>query len=609
MDTSALLHRPDSEYAYLYDDNKFNIRLRTKAGEAEKITLISGDNYAYKKDEWKENEQPLKLIAQTNIHDYWGIVASAPHNRLAYAFHITGKDGIEVLYSDRGAYPYEDRYMENINSFFRMPYFHDIDRVAIPNWARETIWYQIFPERFANGDKSNDPENVLEWGGKKHPSRDDFYGGDLQGVIDHLDYLVDLGINGIYFTPIFKAPSNHKYDTVDYFEVDPNFGDKQLFKNLVEEAHKRGIRVMLDAVFNHIGMSSYQWQDVLDKQEASEYIDWFHIDEFPIRSLEGLSADELENVGPLNYHTFAFTGHMPKLNTANPAVQKYLINIATYWVREFGIDAWRLDVANEVDHRFWKKFNRSVRKVNPDIYILGEIWHSSQSWLQGDEFHAVMNYAFTEQIEEFFTNKSSSAVKMVSGLNEQLMLYRRQTNEVMFNMLDSHDTPRLLTKANGNKQIAKAELTFMFAQTGSPCLFYGTEVGLEGYNDPDCRKCMIWDEEERDNDMYHFIRSLITFRKEHQDLLSFGETEWLDVREDERVIGFRKFYKGTEIYGYFNQGEETVSLKYHQEPVPIFRNLTSIKANEIRIKQYGFVLFTLGDEVKLDHDKYNYQEH
>lgn len=120
---------------------------------------------------------------------------------------------------------------------------------------------------------------------------------------------------------------------------------------------------------------------------------------------------------------------------------------------------------------------------------------------------------------------------------------------------------------------------------------------------------MIWDEEERDNDMYHFIRSLITFRKEHQDLLSFGETEWLDVREDERVIGFRKFYKGTEIYGYFNQGEETVSLKYHQEPVPIFRNLTSIKANEIRIKQYGFVLFTLGDEVKLDHDKYNYQEH
>lgn len=602
MDTSALLHRPDSEYAYLYDDDKFNIRLRIKSGEAEKVALISGDNYAYKQEEWKENEQPLKLIARTNIHEFWGTVASAPHNRLAYAFHVTGKDGTEILYSDRGVYPYLDRYMENVNSFFRMPYFHGIDRVKAPSWAKSTIWYQIFPERFANGDTTNDPEDVLEWGGKKHPGRDDFFGGDLQGVLDNLDYLVDLGINGIYFTPIFKAPSNHKYDTVDYFEVDPHFGDKKLFKKVVEEAHKRGIRVMLDAVFNHMGMTSYQWQDVLEKQEASDYVDWFHIDEFPVHSYEGLSADELESMGPLNYHSFGFTGHMPKLNTANPDVQEYLLSIATYWVREFGIDAWRLDVANEVDHHFWKRFNREVRKINPDIYILGEIWHSSQSWLQGDEFHAVMNYAFTEQIEDFFMNKANTADKMVSGLNEQLMLYRKQTNEVMFNMLDSHDTPRLLTIANGNKHVAKAALTFMFTQTGSPCIFYGTEVGLEGYNDPDCRKCMIWDEEERDNDMFYFTKSLIDFRKKYEDLLIYGETEWHDTQE--RAVGFKRVHKGTEMYAYFNQSEEAVTLRFHNEPEPLFRNLTTIRANTIRIKPYGFVLFTLGDEVRIDEDSY-----
>lgn len=596
MDTSALYHRPDSEYAYLYDDGHFHIRLRTKAGEIESVKLVSGDNYAYDPEEWLEEEKKMHLLYRTSVHDYWVIDTYAPHSRLAYSFHLTDYSGIEVLYTDRGVYPFEGQYMENINSFFRMPYFHDIDKVRVPNWVKETVWYQIFPERFANGDKSNDPEDVLEWGSKQNPGRSDFYGGDLQGVLDHLDYLMDLGITGIYFCPIFKAPSNHKYDTVDYYEIDPHFGDKSLFKKLVEEAHNRGIRVMLDAVFNHIGMASYQWQDVLEKQEASQYKDWFHIREFPVHSLEHLSMDELEDVGPLNYDTFAFTGSMPKLNTANPDVQRYLLQIASYWVKEFHIDAWRLDVANEVDHYFWKLMNTEMKNLNKDFYMLGEIWHSSQSWLQGGEFEAVMNYAFTEQITNFFVNKSSSVNQMVSGLNKQLMLYRQQTNEVMFNTLDSHDTPRLLTQANGNKQVAKATLAFMFTQIGAPCIYYGTEVGLEGYDDPDCRKCMIWEEEEQDHGMLTFTKELIRFRHEYNHLMTYGGLLWDDIREDERVVGFRRKDKDVSLHCYFNQGDEVVKLQYHREIEPVLGHLASTKKHTAKLKPNGFLFFTLGEE-------------
>lgn len=182
-----------------------------------------------------------------------------------------------------------------------------------------------------------------------------FFGGDLQGVIDHLDHLVELGINGIYFCPIFEAYSNHKYDTINYLNIDPAFGDKETFKKLVDECHRRGIKVMLDAVFNHIGDTSPQWQDVIKNGKDSPYADWFHIHEFPVSYQESADFEQASNI---TYDVFAFAPHMPKLNTANPEVKAYLLEIAKYWIEEFDIDAWRLDVANEVDHQFWKEFRK-----------------------------------------------------------------------------------------------------------------------------------------------------------------------------------------------------------------------------------------------------------
>src|SRR5699024_9267636 len=210
---------------------------------------------------------------------------------------------------------------------------------------------------------------------------------------------------------------------------------------------------------------------------------------------------DFEDAYDLTYDTFAFTPHMPKLNTANPEVQEYLLNVARYWIEEFDIDAWRLDVANEVDHVFWKRFRQTCDAAKKDFYILGEIWHSSQSWLQGDEFHAVMNYAYTDAILDYFVKKRIPVTKMMAEINNQMMLYRDQTNQMQFNILDSHDTPRLLTETKEDKDLAKQVQAFTYIQPGVPCLYYGDEIGLTGGMDPDCRKCMVWEKEKQDQDL------------------------------------------------------------------------------------------------------------
>lgn len=584
MERAALLHRPESEYAYLKSKTEMHIRLRTKKDDVKEVYILKGDPYLIDQDKWYQEETPMLKIASTDDYDYWFISVTAKHQRLQYAFHVIGVDGDDVFYGDRGLFDYHQDVISTAGNYFRMPYFQEADMFKEPKWVKETVWYQIFPERFANGDTSNDPKGTLPWG-SKDPSREDFFGGDLQGVIDHLDYLKDLGVNGLYFCPVFKAMSNHKYDTIDYYDIDPDFGDKETFKILVQEAHKRGIRVMLDAVFNHIGYASKEFQDVVEHGEKSKYKDWFYIHDYPVEFGIGGNTEGSELI---HYDTFAFTPMMPKLNTTNPEVAAYLLDIATYWIEEFDIDAWRLDVANEVDHRFWKKFYEATTALKPDFYILGEIWHSSQRWLEGDEFHAVMNYAYTETILNFFVQKNISATKLASGLYEQLMLYREQTNQVMFNCLDSHDTARLLTLSDGDKDIAKMTLAFTFLQQGSPCIYYGTEVGMTGGNDPDCRKCMIWDEEQQDRVFFEFMKDLIHLRHEYQEVLSDGQLIFDVLDNEERVVVFsRKSDKGI-ITGYFNAGSHLFEAKADGKVV--LSQQAEVSMDKLVIAPKGFVV-------------------
>ncbi|MGO2083105.1 glycoside hydrolase family 13 protein [Vagococcus sp.] len=581
MERAAFLHRPDSEYAYLYKADKLHVRLRTKKDDVKSVEIISGDPYLINEDKWYEETQAMKKIAQTEDYDYWLIELGAKYRRVQYAFALTGWDREQLFYGDRGIFKLTDTVKEKAENYFRMPYFQEIDRFKAPEWVKETVWYQIFPERFDNGDASNDPAGTLKWG-SKNPATTDFFGGDLQGVIDHLDYLEELGINGLYFCPIFKATSNHKYDTIDYFEIDPDFGDKAKFKELVDEAHKRGFKIMLDAVFNHFGNHSPQWQDVLEHGEHSKYKNWFQIHDFPVQE-----GDE-DSRRDLNFDTFAFTPRMPKLNTANPEVIDYLLEIATYWIKEFNIDAWRLDVANEVDHHFWKKFYKATTAIKADFYILGEIWHSSQSWLQGDEFHAVMNYAYTETIVNYFVKKEISATKLASGLFEQLMLYREQTNQVMFNCLDSHDTARLLTLCNGDKDLAKMTLAFTFLQQGSPCIYYGTEIGMDGGNDPDCRKCMVWDPEKQDLDFLSFMKKLIQLRKEEQKVLSYGQLIFNELNNDTRFLVFSRNEQDSKVTAYFNS-DDTEQEVIINGTLLLTQNV-AVEGNKAIISKNGFLI-------------------
>lgn len=585
MEKTAIYHRPESEYAYLYDKDLLHIRLRTKKNDVKKVSLICGDPYLIQEEEWFKQSLEMTKLASTELFDYWMVVVTAKHRRIQYGFHVVGFDKEELFYGDRAIEAYDLSVISKAENYFRMPYFQEADRVKTPEWVKETVWYQIFPERFANGDSGNDPVGTLAWGSKEHPGREDFFGGDLQGVVDHLDYLEDLGINGIYFCPIFKASSNHKYDTIDYYEIDPDFGDKELFKLLIQEAHKRGIRVMLDAVFNHMGYFSNQWLDVVENEEKSKYVDWFHIQEFPV-AFE--TNGNHEGSTSIAYDTFAFTPKMPKLNTENPEVQDYLLGIATYWIKEFDIDAWRLDVANEVDHQFWKKFYHATTQIKEDFYILGEIWHSSQNWLNGDEFHAVMNYAYTETILNYFVKNTVSGEEMKNILFEQLMLYRQQTNEVMFNMLDSHDTARLLTMAKENKNIAKMTLAFTFLQHGSPCVYYGTEIGMTGENDPDCRKCMVWEEDKQDKEFLQFMKNLIALRRDNQTIFSYGNIE-INIFEKENVIKITRQGDDKKIVAYFNIGENEYVVNNYPSRQLLTQN--SNRTNEeIIIGKEGFII-------------------
>lgn len=585
MNTAAIHHHPDSEYAYLYTKDSMHIRLRTARADCRSVSLIHGDPYTLEEDQWHKQTTNMRKTLSTDLYDFWEVDVTAPYRRLSYGFVVTGYDGSAVFFTEHGVFPLEEQFLTMANNYFRMPFFHEIDRFKAPQWVKETVWYQIFPERFANGDTSNDPEDVLVWGSKDSPGRQDFYGGDLQGVLDNLDYLSDLGVNGLYFCPIFKAHSNHKYDTIDYLEIDPAFGDKELFRELVTECHKRGIRIMLDAVFNHIGDTSPQWLDVVENGSASRFKDWFHIHSFPVHYTK--TAD-FEVAKDMNFDTFAFTPHMPKLNTANKEVQEYILTIAKYWISEFDIDAWRLDVANEVDHHLWKKFAEACHELKDDFYILGEVWHSSQSWLQGDEFTAVMNYSFTESITNYFLEHTISLEKFVSNLNEQLTLYRKQTNQMMLNTIDTHDTPRLLTLADGNKDLMKQVLAFLYLQQGVPCLYYGDEIGMDGGMDPDCRKCMVWEPEKQDRNMFAFMKQLIAFRLENQFTLSEGTLAWLKIDPDNGILIFERSTPEECLIGIFNTGDQPIQEDLSGEVS--FVHLANIQKNQLTIKPKGFVI-------------------
>lgn len=545
----AIYHRPNDNYAYACTNGYLNIVIRTKKNDVFQVELIHGDPFDWTetkngKWEWNKTSSPLEKSGTDSLYDYWRISLKPPFKRIRYGFQLTNQ--LEsIFYCEKGFY--KDPLNDN-GYYFCFPFVHASDAAVVPKWVEDTVWYQIFPERFANGDSTLDPKGTLAWNSAE-PTPTNFFGGDFEGIIQHLHYLEDLGVNGLYFTPIFKATSNHKYDTVDYFEIDPQFGTKATFKRLVEECHKRGIRVMLDAVFNHSGYYFPQFQDVLENGEKSVYKDWFHIQEFPIQT----------EPRP-NYDTFAFTPFMPKLNTQNPEVKKYLLDVGRYWVKEFNIDGWRLDVANEVDHQFWREFRTAVKEIKQDVYILGEIWHDSMPWLRGDQFDSVMNYPFTTNVLDLFARKKIATKEFMENMTSVTYLYPETIIKGLFNLVGSHDTPRILTECGEDVTVTKLIFTLMLTYPGTPCIYYGDEIGLTGEMDPGCRKCMPWDEDKHNLDLFTHIQSLIQLRKSEPLLANEGKLKW---EYNNGVILFRKMKEDREVFVIINpnDGQVTLSLE------------------------------------------------
>lgn len=576
MEKAAIIHYPADHYVYPVSRETLHIRLQTKKDDISEVTLLHGDQYLWAEGKWQYEKTDMKKSGSDGIHDYWHVYINPPFRRSRYGFHLkSGEDGLYL--TEKGFYeeaPADSGY------YFNFPYLHPEEVFQAPSWVKETVWYQIFPERFANGNPGNDPKGVLPWGSEE-PSKDNFFGGDFEGVIEHLDYLQDLGITGIYFTPVFKAFSNHKYDTIDYLEIDPQFGSKDTLKRLVKECHNRNIKVMLDAVFNHSGYYFPPFQDVLEKGEKSLYKDWFHPHSFPLKGGDYP-----------NYETFAFVEQMPKLNTKNPEVKKYLLNVARYWIEEFDIDGWRLDVANEVDHQFWREFRQTVKDIKPDLYILGEIWHNSMPWLRGDQFDAVMNYPFTSNLLNLIAKKSITGAEFANNMTAEIHSYPANVYEAAFNLVGSHDTPRILTECEENKDRVKLIYTLLFTFMGSPCLYYGDEIGLSGAMDPGCRKCMEWDEEKQDLELFSHIQKLIKLRKEEKLLANEGQFEF--IQTDSNIVSYRKYDDEKTIIVIANPADERAefALPYPLKGVKVTNMLTheefAAEAENLKVQLDGW---------------------
>lgn len=438
--------------------------------------------------------------------------------------------------------------------------------IITPDWLRDAVFYQIFPDRFARG-RENQNQNIKFESWDSPPNPYGFKGGDLYGVIEHLDYLTDLGINAIYFNPITASASNHRYHTYDYFHIDPLLGGDDAFRALLDAAHERGIRVVPDGVFNHASRGFWQFHHVLEIGSGSPFVDWFHFNPDRLNRKKHWGAypgdqeqrDLNSGMGSFNaigYNAWWNLPALPKFNTNCQAVREFLFDAAVHWIN-FGADGWRLDVAAEIDDdSFWQEFRRRVKAANPDAYIVAEIWHEAKRWLQGDQFDATMNYLVSaalmgllvkDKIPAYAYNiggmqkvlRPLNAAEFADRIDYLLSLYQPEINQAQLNLLDSHDTARFLTVAGGDVDVLKLAYIFLLTYVGAPCIYYGDEVGMDGGPDPECRKSFNWDVKTWNHELRAYFKQLIQIRKDEPAL---RRGTYQRIYADADVIAYARQY-------------------------------------------------------------------
>ncbi|BCN29316.1 glycoside hydrolase family 13 protein [Anaeromicropila herbilytica] len=539
MRIAEIMHRCAFTDCYPIDKNKVRVNLRT-GKDIDEVYIIHGDPYTPHitgESEWRGERELMENSLELRSHKMFHIILNPEYKREQYYFELHSKDEVMYYLEDDFYQPEEMNLSGKTYQYFIFPWLNPSDVFQVPEWVEDTIWYQIFPDRYCRGDMGEKRVEVKPWKCEEDMSYWDNYGGDIKGIISKLDYMKDLGITGLYLTPIFDSNSNHKYNTSDYKKIDSDFGSEEDLKELIEEAHKRGIRIMLDAVFNHSGRDFAPWRDVLQNGKNSPYYNWFFIQQWPIET-------DHTKEWYKSYYSFAFASGMPKLNTNNPEVIEYIISLCKHWVTDLHIDGIRFDVGNEVSHTFLKAARRELKIINPELYLLGEIWRDSISWLQGDEYDSVMNYPFLESINDFWVHKNRTANEFMYSMNRCYTLYQEQVNGVLFNCLDSHDVPRAFTRC-GSMDVFFQQLAILLTMQGSPSLYYGTEIAMSGGQDPINRKCMPWEEieEGKYQEITGQVKQLIAIRREYSQT-KCPYIEWVN-------------HEGTRLIHYCKKNEDT----------------------------------------------------
>ena len=540
MKQDAVLHIPMSEYCCGLDERRIVYRLRCARGDLKHVTLYYADT-ACRVNPILFTAVPMEKILSDTCHDYWQVIVESPYNRVYYYFQLDDGEQTTLYYSGL----FTNQLAQDRSEYFKLPFNHRADIARVPEWVRDAVVYNIFPDSFASGKcRIAGTSQPRQFGGQTLRGR---LGGTLEGVTRNIDYLKNLGINCVYLNPIFAAGEYHKYDLLDYYHADPCFGGDGAFREMVEALHAANIRVIIDGVFNHCGWHFFAFEDVLKNQERSPYKDWFYDLTFPVRRPE--TAEELPD-----YACFAYERMMPKLNTANPEVRKYFCDVGAYWVREYHIDGWRLDVASEVNDGFWRAFREAVKGVDPEALLIGEVWESAGHWLRGDMFDSTMNYDFRKHCRAFFAEKRIDAAEFSGRVTDMLMRYRLQMLPAQLNLLDSHDVSRFLSLCGGDTAGYRLAVLFMLCFVGMPTVFYGDELGVQGIREEEYRAPMPW--EAGNLSLLAFFRKAIAMRHALAPLRE-GDFRVLSAETGSRVFCFRR-----------SLGEDTVTVTVNAGDAP-----------------------------------------
>lgn len=499
MDLSSVLHESKSYLAYASGGKDYTFRVRSKAGDLKGIVFFYGDT-AFPAPEVPFLRLQMKRVFSGSIYDYFEINVTTDIVRLVYGFELLGSDGGKVFY-------YGERFHETLsperNDYFKFPYNRKDELPKIPRWLSQAVFYNIFPDSFVSSPKQKD--RTASVNGVMVSSH---YGGGLRDVILKLDYIQQLGCNAIYFNPFFLARAYHKYDTVDYMSIDPLIGDEKELLDLVNKAHKRGMHIIIDGVFNHCGSSFFAFSDLLKNQKKSPFKDWFYNLTFPV------VYPPKDGERP-NYACFGYEKEMPKLNTSNPDVISYFLKVVDKWIGKFHIDGFRFDTSDEVNDEFWRIIHKRMRTLNPDSILVGEIWQNPCHWLSFDMFDSAMNYDFRRAVLGYLKDGKGS-VWLDDYVANLLMRQPFYFAKGMLNLLSTHDVPRLFSLLSLDKGKMAIAFAFIFTFVGAINIFYGDENGFTGTTEDEYRRVM---EFPKNPMFYSLLSKLSSLRRDHQALI------------------------------------------------------------------------------------------